>query len=167
MQIRDATEEDWPQLWPIIQAVVDAGETYVWRPTPDSDRMREIWLEPEPWHVVVGIKDGTVVGTAKCGPNRPGRGAHIATASFMVDPAHQGEGVGRTLATYIIDWATKAGYFGMQFNAVVETNTGALALWESLGFATVGVVPRAFDHATQGLVGLTVMYRDLPPHSPR
>ena len=162
MQIREATEDDWARIWPIVQAVVDAGETYVWRPTPSLDEMRRIWLEPEPWHVVVAVSDdGTVVGTAKCGPNRPGRGSHVATASFMVDPARQGEGIGRALGEHVIEWARQNGYHGMQFNAVVATNTGALALWTSLGFSTVGIVPDAFDHPSQGLVGLTVMYRQL------
>ena len=162
MQIREATEDDWARIWPIVQAVVDAGETYVWRPTPSPNQMRQIWLEPEPWHVVVAVSDdGTVVGTAKCGPNRPGRGSHVATASFMVDPARQGEGIGRALGEHVIEWARQNGYHGMQFNAVVATNTGALALWTSLGFSTVGIVPDAFDHPSQGLVGLTVMYRQL------
>jgi L-amino acid N-acyltransferase YncA len=162
MQIRAAAEHDWPSIWPIVQAVVDAGETYVWRPTPSSDAMRAIWLEPEPWHVVVAVaEDGAVVGTAKCGPNRPGRGSHIATASFIVDPARHGEGIGRALGEHVIDWAREVGYHGMQFNAVVATNTGALELWRSLGFDSVGVVPEAFDHASEGLVGLTIMYRKL------
>ena len=162
MQIREATEDDWARIWPIVEAVVDAGETYVWRPTPSPDEMRRIWLEPEPWHVVVAVSDdGTVVGTAKCGPNRPGRGSHVATASFMVDPARQGEGIGRALGEHVIEWARQNGYHGMQFNAVVATNAGALALWTSLGFSTVGIVPDAFDHPSQGLVGLTVMYRQL------
>lgn len=149
-------------MWPLVKAVVDAGDTYVWRPTPDSEQMRAIWLEPEPWYVVVAVAgDGAIVGTAKCGPNRPGRGSHVATASFMVDPSRQGEGIGRALGEHIVRSAREAGYHGMQFNAVVESNTGALALWRSLGFATVGVVPDAFDHPTLGLVGLTVMYRKL------
>ena len=49
----------------------------------------------------------------------------------------------------------------MQFNAVVETNTVAVALWKKLGFDIVGTVPEAFDHPTHGLVGLHVMYRRL------
>jgi hypothetical protein len=46
----------------------------------------------------------------------------------------------------------------MQFNAVVETNTSAVALWRSLGFEVLCTVPEAFDHRTHGLVGLHVMY---------
>jgi ribosomal protein S18 acetylase RimI-like enzyme len=49
----------------------------------------------------------------------------------------------------------------MQFNAVVATNTAAVALWRSLGFETVGTVPRAFRHPTRGLVDLYVMHRFL------
>lgn len=161
MQIRRALPADWAAVWPMIEAVVDAGETYVWRPTPSSEEMQRIWFEPEPWHVVVAEQEAQIVGTAKVGPNRPGRGAHVATAAFIVGPDHQGRGVGRALAEYAVRWAQSAGYLGMQFNAVVATNTGAIALWQSLGFVTIGTVPRAFDHPDQGLVDLHVMYRDL------
>jgi ribosomal protein S18 acetylase RimI-like enzyme len=46
----------------------------------------------------------------------------------------------------------------MQFNAVVERNTAAVRLWQSLGFEIIGTVPEAFDHREDGLVGLHVMY---------
>lgn len=162
MQIRPATAADWPAIFPIFHAIVEAGETYAYPTDLSSDAAREMWLEPHPWHVVVAVDDaGTVLGTAKVGPNRPARGSHVATASFMVDPGAQGRGVGRALAAHVIDWAKGAGYQGMQFNAVVETNTAAVALWQSLGFEIIGTVPEAFDHRTAGLVGLHVMYRRL------
>jgi ribosomal protein S18 acetylase RimI-like enzyme len=49
----------------------------------------------------------------------------------------------------------------MQFNAVVETNVAAVALWRSLGFEVLATVPEAFRHPTGGLVGLHVMHRRL------
>lgn len=49
----------------------------------------------------------------------------------------------------------------MQFNAVVETNEGAVRLWQRPGFRTIGTVPQAFDDAERGLVGLHVMYLPL------
>jgi L-amino acid N-acyltransferase YncA len=119
-------------------------------------------MEQPPSRTVVAVDDdGLVLGSAKMGPNRPGRGAHIATASFMVSPAGRGRGVGRALGQHAIEWARAAGYHGMQFNAVVETNTAAVRLWEALGFEIIGTVPEAFDHARLGLVGLHVMYRPL------
>jgi GNAT superfamily N-acetyltransferase len=107
---------------------------------------------------VVAVDGESVVGSAKMGPNRPGRGAHVATASFMVDPAAQRRGVGRGLALFAVEWARSAGYRSMQFNAVVETNTSAVRLWQSLGFEILTTVPEAFDHPGHGLVGLHVMY---------
>ncbi|MGY1916234.1 GNAT family N-acetyltransferase [Blastococcus sp. SYSU DS0973] len=69
--------------------------------------------------------------------------------------------MGRALGEHVVTWAREAGYRSMQFNAVVETNTAAVALWRSLGFRIVGTVPEAFDHPQQGYVGLHVMYLDL------
>jgi GNAT superfamily N-acetyltransferase len=92
------------------------------------------------------------------GPNRPGRGAHVGTASFMVDPDRQGRGVGRALGEHVVDRARAAGFRAIQFNAVVETNTAAVQLWRSLGFEILTTVPEAFDHPRHGLVGLHVMY---------
>lgn len=161
MQIRAAEPDDWPLLWPLVKGVVDTGDTYAWSPTPGSDEMQRMWLEPLPWRVFVAEVEGEIVATAKVGPNRPGRGSHVATASFMVSPHRQGEGVGRRLGEFVIDWASGAGYLAMQFNAVVETNHGAIALWRSLGFDVIGTVPRAFDHPSEGMVGLHIMYRSL------
>jgi hypothetical protein len=49
----------------------------------------------------------------------------------------------------------------MQFNAVVETNHAAVALWGKLGFEILATVPEAFHHPVLGYVGLHVMHRAL------
>ena len=77
---------------------------------------------------------GTLLGSAKMGPNRPAQGAHVGTASFMVGSAGPRPGVGRALAEYVVDWHRREGFRSIQFNAVVETNTGAVRLWQALGF---------------------------------
>jgi L-amino acid N-acyltransferase YncA len=157
--IREATDDDWPRIFPFFAAIVAAGETYTYPDGLSSDQARAVWAALG--RVVVAVDGEEILGSAAMGANKPGRGAHIATASFMVDPDRTGRGVGRTLGEHVIEWATAAGYHGIQFNAVVETNHGAVALWRSLGFRIIGTVPEAFDHATQGLVGLHVMYRPL------
>jgi L-amino acid N-acyltransferase YncA len=161
VEIRDATEQDWPKIWPFFRDIVLAGETYAYPEDLTSEQAKALWLEPPPFATFVAVEDGVVIGSAKAGPNRPGRGAHVSTASFMVDPAAQGKGVGRVLGEHVLAWATAAGFRSMQFNAVVETNTGAVKLWRSLGFEVVGTVPEAFDSKTHGRVGLHVMYRAL------
>lgn len=159
--IRTATVDDWPAVWPIFDATVRAGETYAYPEDLTSDQARDLWLEPPPGATVVLSEGGVVLGTAKMGPNRPGRGAHVGTASFMVAEAARGRGVGRRLGEYVVQWHRDQGFRAIQFNAVVETNTAAVNLWKSLGFEVVGTVPEAFDSRSRGLVGLHVMHLSL------
>ncbi len=161
MHIRDAAADDWPAIWPFFRDIVRAGETYAYDADLTSDEARSLWLEQPPGRTTVAVVDGTVLGSAKMGPNRPGRGAHVGTASFMVAPESRGLGVGRTLAEDMIAWHRARGFRGIQFNAVVETNTAAVRLWRSLGFEVVGTVPGAFEHPVHGYVGLHVMYLPL------
>ncbi|HWI33941.1 MAG TPA: GNAT family N-acetyltransferase [Lapillicoccus sp.] len=162
MDIRVATHDDWSQIWPFFRDIVADGETYAYAADLTPERAEALWNLGPRATTVVAVDGDQVLGAATIGPNRPGRGSHVATASFMVSPAARGLGVGRVLGEYAIRWATDAGYHAMQFNAVVDTNVAAVRLWETLGFETVGIVPEAFDSRTHGLVGLRVMYRRLP-----
>ena len=102
------------------------------------------------------------MGTAKMKPEpHEAPPSHIASASFMVHPEHGGEGVGRALGEYALDWARAEGFRAMQFNAVVETNTRAVALWRSLGFEVMRTLPEGFGHPRHGYVGLHIMHRRL------
>ncbi|MGK5741586.1 N-acetyltransferase family protein [Micromonospora sp. URMC 103] len=162
MRIRPATAADWPDIWPFLREIVAAGETYTWPRDVDEDTARRLWLVPPPGRTVVAAEpDGTVLGSAKLTPNQLGPGAHVANASFMVAPAAGGRGVGRALGEHVLDLARADGYRAMQFNAVVSTNTRAVALWRSLGFEVVGRVPDGFHHPAHGYVDLLVMYRRL------
>ena len=159
MRIRPATDDDWPAIHAFFTEIVADGETYAYPLGLSADEAKALWLGQH--RVVVAEEDGVVLGSATMGPNRPGRGSHVATASFMVSPAARGRGVGRALGEHMLAWAKDGGYRAVQFNAVVESNTAAVALWRSLGFAVVGTVPEAFDSRTHGLVGLHVMHRPL------
>jgi L-amino acid N-acyltransferase YncA len=159
--IRTATDDDWPDIYPIFDAIVEEGRTYAYPEGLTSDEAQSYWMSAPPGHTVVAIEDVVVLGTATMGPNRPGRGSHIATASFMVSPDARRQGAGRALGEYMLDWAREQGYRGVQFNAVVETNKAAVRLWQSIGFEIIGTVPGAFRHVDDGYVGLHVMFHRL------
>ena len=163
MDIREAGDEDWPLIYPFFAQIVAAGETYAYPDDLSLEDARALWMAKPPGRTVVAVDGDTILGSATMGPNRPGRGSHVATGSFMVDPSHHGRGVGRALGNDVLNWARSAGYHGIQFNAVVETNTAAVHLWQALGFEILTTVPEAFDHAQHGLVGLHVMYQRLAP----
>jgi L-amino acid N-acyltransferase YncA len=161
VRIRDYIDSDWPSIWPIFREVVTAGDTYTYDPDWSSEQAREVWVEAPPGRTVVACDGSRVLGTAKMGPNRPGPGSHVATASFMVAGDARGRGVGRALGEYALSWAEAQGYAAMQFNAVVASNHAAVQLWQALGFQIVGTVPEAFAHPALGRVGLHIMHRYL------
>ncbi|OCB57501.1 GCN5 family acetyltransferase [Mycobacterium vulneris] len=161
MQIRAATTDDIAEIAPFFRAIVADGESYTYPEGLTDQQIREVWLAPEPGHTIVAVADGAIVGTARMGPNKPGRGDHVGTASFMVDPASSARGVGRAMAHWVIAWHRENGYRAIQFNAVVETNVRAVGLWEDLGFRIIGTVPKAYRSRTRGPVGLHIMYLEL------
>ena len=158
MRIRPAAHDDWPRIWPLLDQVVAEGESYAFPLDLTEETGRGWWMERPPGATVVLEEDGAVLGSAKMGPNRPGRGDHIGTASFLVAAEARGRGVGRALAEHVVAWHRDQGFRGIQFNAVVETNTAAVRLWTSVGFEVVGTVPGAFRSAAHGEVGLHVMF---------
>ncbi|MCC9144933.1 MULTISPECIES: GNAT family N-acetyltransferase [unclassified Arthrobacter] len=161
LAIREARAADWPAIWSLMEPIVRAGETYCWDTGTTGEQARQLWLEPAPTVVFVAEKDGVVAGTAQLHPNRSGNGSHVANASFMTAPQFSGQGIARALAEHVLDEAARRGYRSMQFNAVVETNTRAVGLWQSLGFGILATVPEAFRHPTEGFTGLHIMYRTL------
>jgi GNAT superfamily N-acetyltransferase len=159
LAIRPYVPRDWPAVAAIVAEVLAAGETYAMPVLHDAEA-RDFWLG-QPGVVAVAELDGVVVGTAKMGPNRPAQGSHIGTASFMVSGVARGAGVGRALGEHVVAWHREQGFAGIQFNAVVTTNTAAVALWRSLGFEVIGTVPGAFRRPDGSLAGLHVMFLDL------
>jgi ribosomal protein S18 acetylase RimI-like enzyme len=158
VRIREFAESDWPQVWGIVRQVIRSQETFTYDPEMTEEQARATWVEAAPAVTVVAVDGDRVLGTAKMGPNRPGPGSHVSTASFMVAADSRGRGVGSTLCRFAVGWARDARYAGMQFNAVAESNTAAVEIYRRLGFTIIGTVPGAFAHPALGLVGLHVMY---------
>ena len=155
VEIRPIREADWPQVHGLVVEVASAGETYAMDIPQTAEETREFWAGQQ---LVVAVDGDTVLGSAKMGPNRPAQGAHVGTASFVVTAAARGRGIGRALGEYAVEWHRANGFAGIQFNAVVSTNTGAIRLWQSLGFETIGVVPGAFRLPDGSFADLHVMY---------
>lgn len=166
MSIREASYDDWDAIWPIFSEVVRAGDTYTYAPDTSKERGVKVWLDaPRKTFVYErvferkGKQITQILGTYYIKTNQAGGGAHVCNCGYMVSPDARGLGVATLMCEHSQQMAIELGYKAMQFNFVVSSNKGAVRLWHKLGFETVGRLPRAFEHPTQGLVDALVMYK--------
>lgn len=103
----------------------------------------------------------TVLGTYYIRPNGDGRAAHVCNCGYITGPAARGQGIATAMLDHSQAEARRLGFSAMQFNFVIATNTGAIALWEKHGFATVGRLPGVYDHPLHGMVDALVMHKHL------
>lgn len=164
MHLRAMEAADLEQLWAEFQDVIREGATYAYDNSTSLRDFERDWCGRggEQW---VADEGGEILGAFTLRANHPGRGSHVATASYFVARRARGRGLGRQLGEHSLERARALGFEAVQFNFVVSTNTSALRLWRRLGFEVVGELPRAFRHAQHGFVGALVLRRDLLPAS--
>jgi L-amino acid N-acyltransferase YncA len=160
LTIRDATRRDAEAVWEILAPVLRAGETYTLPRDMGWEEAVDYWFA-ESHEVFVAEEGGGVLGTYYLRANQRGGGSHVANCGYMTAPEARGRGVARTMCEHSLERARSRGFRAMQFNCVVSTNEGAVRLWQSCGFATVGSLPKAFLHPKAGYVDALVMYREL------
>jgi len=77
-------------------------------------------------------------------PNNIGRCSQIANASYAITKRYRGKGLGKALVLDSIEKAKQNGFIGLQFNAVVSSNTRAIALYIQLGFTIIGTIKNGY-----------------------
>ncbi len=160
MTIRPATGTDRDAIWTILEPVIRAGETYTLPRDMGREEALDYWFASEK-ETFVWEEDGVVLGTYFLKANQQGGGSHVANCGYVTSVEAQGRGIARAMCLHSLERAKHRGFRAMQFNFVVSTNERAVKLWLSLGFETVGRLPRAFAHPEIGLVDALVMYRQL------
>lgn len=158
--IRRYTEKDGDELWRILEPVIERGDSFAYESDASKTEVLAEWCAPGK-EVFVAEAEGRIAGSYHLKPNQPGRGSHIANASYVVSPEIRRRGIGRALGEHSLRTAREMGFRAMQFNLVVKSNERAVRLWQSLGFGIIGEIPEAFRHREQGLTNAYIMYRKL------
>ena len=158
MNIREVIDGDFDDIWPIFHAIVNKGDTYAYPRDTNKEQAQNLWLEM-PLITYVVEKKGVILGTYFIKTNQTRAGEHVCNCGYMVAPAAQGQGLATLMCQHSQRQALELGYKAMQFNFVAASNTGALKLWQKLGFATVGCLPKAFLHPQLGYIDAMVMYK--------
>ena len=160
MQIRLAQPQDAQAIYDIIAPVIAAGETYALPRDMDRNSALAYWMGNDR-ETFVAEENGRIIGTYYLRANQSGGGAHVANCGYMTAQGEMGRGIARAMCLHSLDHARARGFRAMQFNFVVSTNRRAVALWESLGFATLTRLPQAFLHPREGYLDALVMFRTL------
>jgi ribosomal protein S18 acetylase RimI-like enzyme len=155
--LRLLTREYLPQAAAIWNSVVAEGTSF-----PGD----EILSDEQAWEMfqaqtasVCAMDNGEVVGVYILHPNNFGRCGHIANASYAVKAGLRGRGIGRALVLDCIEKAKTHGFKALQFNAVVTTNTAAIALYIKLGFRVIGTVPGGYRYNDGGYRDTLIMIK--------
>ena len=158
MNIREATEKDFDNIWPIFNEIVAAGETYAYSPNITKDEAFNIWMRV-PRKTFVVDEQYKIFGTYYIKTNQSGPGSHVCNCGYMVSSQARGKGLATSMCKHSQKIALELGYKAMQYNFVASTNEGAVKLWTKLGFETVGRLPKAFKHPSEGYVDALVMFK--------
>lgn len=161
IRIRHFEASDWGAVWPLIEKVFRAGETYAYPPQITEKEAYGVWIE-KPSATFVGLdEDDQIVGTYYLKPNQPGLGAHVCNCGYIVADSARGRGIASAMCVHSQQKAKEAGFKSMQYNLVVSTNHRAVRLWQKHGFRIIGTLPGAFDHRQLGFVDAHVMFKPL------
>ena len=155
MEIRKFEKQDVPALMRIWNEVVDAGQAYPQEEDLTPDNAEEFFASQS--FTGVAVDNGEAVGLYILHPNNGGRCGHIANASYAVRSDMRGKHIGALLVTDCLHRCRELGFRVLQFNAVVADNKPALALYKSLGFVQLGVIPGGFRKKDGS-------YADIIPH---
>lgn len=155
MKIRGFTKQDVPAMTEIWNEVVEAGLAFPQEETLTADQAEQVFASQS--FTAVAEDNGVIAGLYILHPNNVGRCGHIANASYAVRRELRGKQIGRELVSHSLRKCAELGFRILQFNAVVADNKPALALYESLGFRQLGVIPGGFRKKDGS-------YADIIPH---
>lgn len=142
LEIREYKKEDLPALREIWNEVVEDAVAF-----PQTDALCEEEAESffaSQSFTGVAVENGQVAGLYILHPNNIGRCGHISNASYAVRRNLRGQHIGECLVRHCLEKGRELGFRILQFNAVVASNTGAIHLYEKLGFVRLGTVPGGF-----------------------
>lgn len=136
------TPDDLPALTAVWNEVVREGVAFPQLEELTPETSGEFFAAQD--FTAVAKDGGEVLGLYILHPNNVGRCGHQANASYAVASAARGRRIGEALVRHSLATAAELGYRLLIFNAVVASNTRAIALYERLGFRRIGTVPGGF-----------------------
>ena len=144
IELREFSVDDIEEAIFIWNQVVDEGVAFPQLERLNRETGLKFFKEQSYTGIAVNVESNEIVGLYILHPNNVGRCGHICNASYAVKEGLRGHHIGESLVRHCLDMGRKFDFKILQFNAVVESNTTALALYEKLGFTRLGTIPQGF-----------------------
>lgn len=140
--IRKFYDTDLPEMVKIWNDVVEDANAFPQIDKLSKEEAKAFFASQTFTGVAIG--ENRVLGLYILHPNNIGRCGHIANASYAVHKNYRGYHIGEQLVRHSLNTGREFGFSLLQFNAVVRTNTGAIHLYEQIGFHRVGIIPKGY-----------------------
>lgn len=155
--IRKFVENDIKEAILIWNQVVEDGKAFPQTELLDEETGLKFFEEQSFTGIARDSETDEICGLYILHPNNVGRCGHICNASYAVKRSARGRHVGEALVRHCLAKAKELDFRILQFNAVVRSNTAALALYKKLGFTQLGIIPGGFRLKDGS-------YEDIIPH---
>ena len=139
-RVRPATADDATAICEIYnQGIEDRLATLETERRTPEERQQWIAAKSERHPVIVAEHEGQITGWGSLNVfNARPAYRHVADFSVYVERAWRGKGVGRVLLERLVELGRELGYHKLVLSAF-PFNTAGVALYERLGFRTVGI----------------------------
>jgi phosphinothricin acetyltransferase len=141
LRVRPATADDAEAICRIYNQGIEDRVATLETELRTSDERRQWLAARDPRHpvIVAEASDGAVLGWGSLNVFNP-REAYrfVADFSIYVERGARGQGVGRAMLERLIELGREHGYHKLVLSAF-PSNASGMALYERLGFRTVGV----------------------------
>ena len=158
IRVEAYTEADIPEMTRIWNQVVEEGNAFPQAQGLSREEAARFFAAQS--FTGVARRDGRMVGMYILHPNNVGRCGHLCNASYAVAREARGQGAGEAMVRHCMEQGRRLGFRVLQFNAVVAGNTGAIRLYEKLGFVRLGTGPGGF-RSDSGYEDIVLFYHTL------
>ena len=99
LKIREATPQDFDEIWPVIEEVVAKGDTYAYPRDMSKEKAYKIWMTTPRRTYLVELNN-EVMGTYYLKTNHKGPGRHVCNCGYMVKSKARRQGLATSMCEH-------------------------------------------------------------------
>ena len=157
MEIRPIETADEPALVRFFERMPEGDRTFL-KEDVDDPQVVAAWAKPGTARAIA-VEDGEVIGSVAVVPLHGGS-SHVGEVRLVVDMAHRGKGVGRTLARQAVVDALDLGLAKLVVEVIADQEA-LIGMFRALGFEPEALLLDHVRDRTGALRDLLVLANDV------